>query len=216
MNGLFSYDGKLARAISRVADVIIMSLLWIVCCVPLVTVCASTTALNYAAIKASLKEGSVAKNFFKSFKENFRQSLLLTLIFAIVAAVMAVNWKLIMTNGAGGAVMKVIYIAALIWLALILAYIFPLLSRFSLPTGQLFVNAFMLSVTNLPKTIFILLTDLLPVVTLVMRVDYVIRLLPLIITVVPGLIASLNALQFIKIFDKYSPGDSDKGLRPRS
>ena len=90
------------------------------------------------------------------------------------------------------------------------SYIFPVLARFALTTRQLFVNAFVMSITNLPKTIFIILTSMVPIVCLVIRVDYVIKFLPLIIVVVPGLVAYLNAIMFNKIFDPYMPHEEEE------
>lgn len=56
MNGIFHYEGKFARALQKVSDVIIASVLWIVGCIPLITIGTSTTALYYASIKAVLGE----------------------------------------------------------------------------------------------------------------------------------------------------------------
>lgn len=205
MNGIFNYDGKFARALQKVADVIIVSVLWIVGCLPLITIGASTTALYYTAIKAVSKEGTVVKNFFKSYKENLKQSIVIEVILLIVAYIMYLNWKIVFQMSGGGSVFKIVYFVVLIWLVPIVCYIFPLLARFALSTKLLFVNAFVLSFKNLPKTIFIVLTSMLPIVCLVVRVDYVIKMLPLIVVAVPGLIAYLNATMFVKIFEPYMP-----------
>lgn len=205
MNGIFNYDGKFARALQKVADVIIVSVLWIVGCLPLITIGASTTALYYTAIKAVLKEGTVVKDFFKSYKENLKQSIVIEVILLIVAYIMYINWKIVFQMSGGGSVFKIVYFVVLIWLVPIVCYIFPLLARFALSTKLLFVNAFVLSFKNLPKTIFIVLTSMLPIVCLVVRVDYVIKMLPLIVVAVPGLIAYLNATMFVKIFEPYMP-----------
>lgn len=205
MGEIFNYDGKFARALQKVADVIIVSVLWLVGCLPLVTIGTSTTALYYASIKAVLGEGTIAKNFFKSYKENLKQSIIVEIILLIIAYIMYLNWKIIFDMSGGGTVFKVVYFVVLIWLIPIVCYIFPLLARFALSTKLLFVNAFVLSFKNLPKTVFIILTSMLPIVCLVVRVDYVIKVLPLIVVVVPGLIAYLNSMMFVKIFEQYMP-----------
>lgn len=205
MNGIFNYDGKFARALQTVADVIIVSVLWIVGCLPLITIGASTTALYYTAIKAVLKEGTVVKNFFKSYKENLKQSIVIEIILLIVTYIMYINWKIVFQMSGGGSAFKIVYFVVLIWLVPIVCYIFPILARFALSTKLLFVNAFVLSFKNLPKTIFIVLTSMLPIVCLVVRVDYVIKILPLIVVAVPGMIAYLNATMFVKIFEPYMP-----------
>ena len=204
MNGIFHYEGKFARALQKVSDVIIASVLWIVGCIPLITIGTSTTALYYASIKAVLGEGTIVKNFFKSYKENLKQSIVVEVILLVVAYIMYLNWNIgfkMMENGT---------VFVLAWILLVVSYIFPVLARFALTTRQLFVNAFVMSITNLPKTIFIILTSMVPIVCLVIRVDYVIKFLPLIIVVVPGLAAYLNAIMFNKIFDPYMPHEEEE------
>lgn len=207
MNGIFNYDGKFARALQKVSDVIIASVLWIIGCLPLLTIGTSTTALYYAAIKAVSGEGTIVKNFFKSYKENLKQSIVVEIILLIVGYIMYVNWKLIFDMSGGSSVFKVVYFVVLIWLVPIVWYIFPILARFALSTKLLFINAFVLSFKNLPKTIFIVLTSMLPIVCLVVRIEYVIKLLPLIVVAAPGLIAFLNATMFVKVFEPYMPKD---------
>lgn len=204
MGNLFDYDGKLAYAVRKVADFIIASVLWVVGCIPLITIGTSTTALYYASMKGVLKEGSVAKNFWKSYKENLKQSVLAELILLVIAYIMYLNWQIIFEMSGGGTVWKVVYIVVLLWMIPIVCYIFPLLSKFVLSTKMLFVNAFVLSFQNLPKTLCIVLTTFSPIVCLVIRMDYVIRILPVLVLVVPGVLAYLNAMWFVKIFEQYT------------
>ena len=210
MNGIFHYEGKFARALQKVSDVIIASVLWIVGCIPLITIGTSTTALYYASIKAVLGEGTIVKNFFKSYKENLKQSIVVEVILLVVAYIMYLNWNIGFKMMENGTVFKVFFFVVLAWILLVVSYIFPVLARFALTTRQLFVNAFVMSITNLPKTIFIILTSMVPSVCLVVRVDYVIKILPLIIVVVPGLVAYLNAITFNKIFDPYMPHEEEE------
>ena len=205
MGGIFSYDSKFTLALHKFADLIIASALWIVGCLPLLTIGTSTTALYYASIKAVLGEGTIVKNFFKSYKENLKQSIMVEIILLFIGCIMYINWKLIFNMSGGGSAFKVVYFVVLIWLVPIVCYIFPILARFAFSTKMLFVNAFVLSFQNLPKTIFIVLTSMLPIVCLVVRLEYVIKLLPLIVVAAPGLIAFLNATMFIKVFEPYMP-----------
>ena len=127
------------------------------------------------------------------------------IILLIVAYIMYANWKLIFSMSSGTEVLKVVYFVVLIWMVPIVCYLFPILARFQISTKLLFANAFVLSFKNLPKTVFIVLTSMLPIVCFVIRMDYVIKLLPLIIVVIPGLIAFLNATMFMKVFEPYMP-----------
>ncbi len=205
MSGIFSYDSKFTLALQKFADVIVASVLWIIGCLPLLTIGTSTTALYYTAIKAAAGESAIVKNYFKSYKENLKQSIVVEIILLIVAYIMYANWKLIFSMSNGTEVLKVVYFVVIIWLVPIVCYLFPILARFQISTKLLFVNAFVLSFRNLPKTVFIVLTSMLPIVCFVIRMDYVIKLLPLIIVVIPGLIAFLNATMFMKVFEPYMP-----------
>lgn len=209
MNGIFNYDGKFSRFLQKVSDVIIASVLWIVGCIPLITIGTSTTALYYASIKAVLGEGTIVKNFFKSYKENLKQSIVVEVILLVVAYIMYLNWNIGFKMMENGTVFKVVFFVVLAWILLEVIYIFPVLARFALTTRHLFVNAFIMSIKNLPKTIFIILTSMVPIVCLVVRVDYVIKILPMIIVVVPGLVAYFNAITFNKIFEPYMPEEEE-------
>ena len=77
MSGIFNLDSPVVRAVTRFGDLILLSLLWFVGCIPLVTIGISCTSV-YAAIHKVFdqKEGIAALEFLKSFKSNFRQATL--------------------------------------------------------------------------------------------------------------------------------------------
>ena len=97
---MFQLDGKFFSALSRMADLVILNILFWACCLPVVTIGASITAM-YAVTKkmAEDREGYIFKGFFIAFKENFRQSTIMWLILlvpiGIVSADMYIsNWGL--------------------------------------------------------------------------------------------------------------------------
>ncbi len=77
MSGIFNLDSPVVRAVTRFGDLILLSLLWFVGCIPLVTIGISCTSV-YAAIHKVFdqKEGIAALEYLKSFKSNFRQATL--------------------------------------------------------------------------------------------------------------------------------------------
>lgn len=84
MSGIFNLDAPIWVFMAEVADIIILALLWWVCCLGIVTIGASTTALYYVLGKKVRKETTyVAKDFFKSFGQNFRQSVPLSILISI-------------------------------------------------------------------------------------------------------------------------------------
>ena len=61
---IFNQDGFLWRSLDVVADVLFLSLLWLICCLPVVTIGAATTALYDCSVRCvRYGEGSTYKRF---------------------------------------------------------------------------------------------------------------------------------------------------------
>ena len=81
MSRVFNYEGPVFTSLSRLADLFWLNLLYIICCIPLVTVGAASTALYYVTLKmAKDEEGYITRSYFKSFKDNFVQATAIWLL----------------------------------------------------------------------------------------------------------------------------------------
>ena len=81
MNRFFNMDNKFFVFMGRVADLILLNILCILCCIPIVTAGASITALYYVTLKMARDEESyIIRSFFCSFKQNFKQSTLIWIL----------------------------------------------------------------------------------------------------------------------------------------
>ena len=81
MDRFFNMDNKFFTFMSRVADLIILNLLCIVCCIPVVTIGPSIAAMFYVTLKMVRNEESyIVRGFFKSFKQNLKQGIVINLI----------------------------------------------------------------------------------------------------------------------------------------
>ena len=86
MDRLFNMDNKFFTVMGRVADLIMLNVVFLICCLPIVTIGASLTALHYVTLKMTRNEESyIIRSFFKSFKQNFKQSTLIWILMAAVA-----------------------------------------------------------------------------------------------------------------------------------
>ena len=81
MGNFFSMDSKFFTFMGKVADLMILNVLCIICCIPIVTAGPAITAMFYVTLKMVRNEESyIVKGFFKSFKENLKQGILINLI----------------------------------------------------------------------------------------------------------------------------------------
>ena len=72
MGKIFNLDSPFVQFMSRVADLMWLNILFLLCCIPIFTVGASTTAMYYVTLKMVRNEDSyITKSFIKSFKQNF-------------------------------------------------------------------------------------------------------------------------------------------------
>lgn len=68
LQGLFNYDNPVWRFIGKLGDLILLNLLWLICCIPVFTAGAATTAVYYVTLKLVRDEDdSTIRSFFRSF-----------------------------------------------------------------------------------------------------------------------------------------------------
>lgn len=85
---MFSLDSKFFGFLSKIGDLFVINILYLICSTPIITIGAATTAM-YAVTKkmAANKEGYIIRTYFKEFKDNFIKSTILWLIMLLVVIV---------------------------------------------------------------------------------------------------------------------------------
>ena len=160
----FSYDSPFGQLFIRIAYGCCLNALWFICCIPIVTIGASTTALYYTSFKIAKDEGSyITTMFFRSFKQNFKQATIIWLIMLVAGIMIGADFFLLArlraTSTGNVAVMwtllLAVTIACAILYAIVLAYIFPLLSICSNTIPAMFKNAFLFGTHYLFVTILV-------------------------------------------------------------
>lgn len=149
MRGVFGLEGPVMNFITKITYSAYLNILWLVCCLPVVTIGASTTALFYVTLKVARNEEgtSLTKAFFHSFKANFRQSTVIWLILLAAGIVLGFDGYIfyhMRFENAFWTVATAVFLVAVVAYAIILMYIFPLLARFDNTVRAMFKNAIML------------------------------------------------------------------------
>ena len=140
-----------------------MSLAWLVCSLPVVTIGPATAALYYAAVKSVRRgEGRVGQSFFHSFRENLKTGIPASAI-AVAAGFLLCNGMLLTRQMAradsGWTAFCIAYGVLLLLPAGAACYLFPILSRFTFGVGGLFSASFLLSIRHLPSTVVLVLLN---------------------------------------------------------
>ena len=157
MNNLLNLDGPVMRLINKIVYSVYLNILWFICCIPIVTIGASTTALFYVTLKISKnEEGNLTKTFFHSFKENFKQGSIIWLILLGFGIILGIDGYVVYHmrfENALWTLCAAFLIVAAVAYAVVLMYIFPLLARFDNTTGAMFKNALFMGIRFLFCTI---------------------------------------------------------------
>lgn len=155
MSKLFRMDSPLMRFLTKIADLMVLNILFCVTSIPLITIGASWTALYSVTLKMVRdEEGSVSRSYFRSFRQNFRQATLLWLGVLVVLALLVLDIRVL--NGmAGGTVPGLLRVGVEILALLgimVLQYLFPSLARFEASLADTLKNACVMALAYLPKT----------------------------------------------------------------
>lgn len=163
MRVLSDPDGPLFSFGERLFDVVAASVLWAICCLPIVTILPASSALYYVAVKQVRKNsGSLLTNYFGAFRDSLRIGIPLTCMVLIYATVMvAATWILngMLENGslgAEGTYLSYTALAMLLPLFLVLPYLSPVISRFSIGIGPLLKLSIVMSIRFFGRTLVLL------------------------------------------------------------
>ena len=159
MDRIFSPDNLFFRALARGVDIVGLSLLWLLLCIPVVTIGPATAALYHAIARVFRfheDEGAFGL-FFRSLRTNLKQGMLATLILLPFAALLVglywVYGAAFDAELAGATVAYVFFLILLIIPIGLVCWLFPLLGRFQFSLPDLFVTAFRLILAHIPTTL---------------------------------------------------------------
>ena len=205
MNDIFKMEGPIMSFLTKAADLIWLNLLFIIFSLPVFTIGASYTALYYVSMKmVKNEEGYITKDFFRAFKNNFRQSTIIWLMMMTVICILGLNFYIL--RGSTTTVAKVVFCLICMIsfvVAMILLYVFALLARFENKVMNTIVNSFLISLTQVPKSLMMLVFSLFPIIL----VRFNLKWLPLLLFLGFSLVAYTNSHFMVTIFKKFEGGD---------
>lgn len=161
---LFDIEGPLMQGLTRIADLMILNLLTILCCLPIFTIGAALTALHYQVLKmVRHEECYIARGYFKAFKENFKQSTVVWLIMLVIIMVLVGDYYVISQSVEEVAQwFRAVLGAITIFVLFTLTMVFPFMAKFSNTTFQTIKNAMAISIIKFPITILMIIMNVIP------------------------------------------------------
>ena len=214
MNRVFNFEGPVFTFLSRLADLFWLNLLYILCCIPVITAGAATTALYYVTLKmAKDEEGYITRSYFKSFKDNFVQATVIWLIVLVVMFVMFLDIRIANSGSVTSEAARNVVIVAVGVMTIIslmtLTYLFPILAQFDNTVRNTIKNSFLISIRHLPYTILLMIITAIPVALV-----WFFPALLLIVLIMFSATAYIKSGFFNRIFALYMPEAKEEEADP--
>lgn len=202
MNSLFNPNNLFFRSLSWMVDIVGISFLWVLLCLPVVTVVPATAAL-YHTCALCIRRGEVGAftRFLRSFWRNLHQGCILSVPLAAGLALLCLGYGVMFaaSNQVGGyaTVMYGIYSVALLLPLGVACWLPALLGRFEFSSRELCRTALLLTFRHLPTTVFAVAVVLAAVVGCLICIPLLL-LLPVTATV-------LLSFPMERVFRRYLP-----------
>ena len=180
----------------KFADCVVTSFLWLLCCLPIVTIGASCSALYNNAHRVIRRDRDTAwSNFWRTFRSYFKKATKIWLVILAGLIVTALCWQVTyvaLAQGMAIGTWNPIFLIPFLYLVVLTIYVFAYICRFDTGAKASIKNAGAIAVIHLHWTILML-------VLLVVAILLVI-LIPVTLLFVPALLVTVYDLMLEQAF----------------
>lgn len=199
MGTIFNLDNKFFQGVSKLIDIICLSMIWLFLSAFIIPAGAATTALYYTINKVIRHgRGYMWSEFWKAFRSNFKQStivwLILMALFVLLGMDCYILWQYAEIGKTWGSAYMVFIVMmgfAVMWAI----YLFPYMARFANTTKIVIKNTACIALLNLSTTIFLFI--------LLVAVVLMTYFFTFLIVLAPGLYMWMANYSLEKVFRKY-------------
>lgn len=209
MKRLFSVDSPVFQLLSRLLDLIVLNLLFLLCSLPVVTIGAAQAGMMTAA-RALQQDEPVYRAFFRGFRSGFvRITLIWTFGLALLCGLLYVLVSAIRLDASLSSFAVLSAAVAALLLAMFLSMATAYHSRFGCTLWQILRSSWFLSLIHPLRTLCMTVLHWAPVLALVWDPNAFARLLPLWLLVYYAaagvLCTALVKKPFMKLIEQFFP-----------
>ena len=162
---IFNLDSPVMQALGKVADLMWLNILTMICCIPIITIGPSLTAMHYMALKIVRNEECYITRGF--FKENFFQGMIIGVLTLFITLLLVGDFVLLRNPELGfGKFLQIMITIIAVLFTFTVLYVYPVLAKFANTTWRTIKNAFLMSIMQFPKTLLMIVIWALPLLLL--------------------------------------------------
>ena len=205
MKNILGQDGLVYRVLTKTVDLIILNILFCVSCIPIFTIGTACTALYSVTLKMCKNEESYnVRSYVQYFKQNFKKATVVWGLCALVLLLFYMDFSILASmKSEMGVVLTTAVLAAGLFVAMVLSYVFPLMAKFENTLPNIFKNALIISMTRILYTIPVTAVNLLFVFAMFAGGTPTVYGVPVYVIIGFALTAYVNSFLLGKVFERY-------------
>jgi uncharacterized membrane protein YesL len=201
MSNLNQNENPMLYWFSKIGDFCVLSVLWILLCIPIVTfVPASIALFDSVAHCIHGTEDGPTHRFFRTFKSELLKGILLSLVWLVIGGTLFYGFSILLHMGQENQAMaaySLVYLFTMLIPLGILTWLIAVESRFHHSFFGLFRTAAIYAIGHLPTTIILLFILIVAIIAVLC--------LPILGLLVPAIAATVQCWFVERIFQKYIP-----------
>lgn len=161
------------RFMMQIGDLFLLNFIWIVCCIPVITIGASTSAAYAVALKmVEDQHGGIFREFFHYFRKSFLQATLMELLFAVAVAAICADVIFALQSPTPIMMMYLcIAVVMAVFVGIVFAFGVPMQARYTNTILGYIRNSFSLAAPYLPKLLLVWAIWLVPILLCIFFYD---------------------------------------------
>ena len=219
MGRLFDPETPVMQWLQKIATVIFCGFFWVLCCIPVITAGAATTAMYRMMFNLREDKSSRTADYFRVFAREFKKSTILWLIELLCAALSGLCFYLILASEAADTVILVsllLFVTLFVILLFMFTFVYPLTAYFENTVGATLKNGLLMALAHRHQSIPAMALAMLPVIAAAVSslISYemfyyvIISILPVWVFVIIPLLAYVQSGLFLTVFRQYEPEET--------
>lgn len=162
--GFFAPDGKVARFLNALGNLIILNILTLIFCLPVITAGASLCALFTVTMRIVRKEeGMIIQGYWEAFVANFKKGTLVWIIYLSITLFLAFDIYILMRiDTTAMLVYRVVLLILIILISVVMLHFLVLQARFENTIKETLKNAVIVSAAKHILSFLMLAVMLMP------------------------------------------------------
>lgn len=186
---------------NHLADLVMLNIIWLITCLPIVTIGAAKTALYRIMLRRARGESNYpVREYLEAFKEDFGKSTKIWLLLLISGGLLC--FDLMYMGGSWSPLGILVGVLLCIWMILE-SYLFPLTAQFENSLKNTWKNAAYMAVKHFPYTLAIVILNGIPLFCFLAGGAILKVTFPIYLVIGFSLTAGINTRMFRTIFKRY-------------